>query len=88
MIHIVFQKADADALKKAIDEELIESKEPMLLCFDVLIQFCCTLAISDGFTVDELFNEVKKTFLNVSKVTAISQTSNNHPQRIIPLNNI
>lgn len=53
---------EAAALKSAIDENLIESKEPMLLCFDVLIQFLNTLAISDGFKPDELFNEIKATY--------------------------
>jgi ATP-dependent Lhr-like helicase len=53
---------EAAALKDAIKEELIESRIPLLLCYDVLIQFCCTLAISEGFTSDELFEEVKTTF--------------------------
>ncbi len=53
---------EAAALKTAIAEDLIESREPRLLCFDVLIQYCCTLAISEGFTAEELFNEVKQTY--------------------------
>ncbi|RXK57821.1 ligase-associated DNA damage response DEXH box helicase [Lacibacter luteus] len=53
---------EAAALKNAIDEELIESKEPMLLCFDVLIQYLNTLAISDGFKPEEIFAEVKSTY--------------------------
>lgn len=53
---------EAAALKSAIDEELIESKEPMLLCFDVLIQYLNTLAISDGFKPADLFNEIKTTY--------------------------
>lgn len=50
------------ALKQAIREEAIESREPMLLCFDVLLQYLCTIAISDGFRPAELFNEVKSTY--------------------------
>ena len=50
------------ALKTAIKEMAIESKEPMLLCFDVLLQFLCTLAISDGFEANELFKEIKSTY--------------------------
>ncbi len=50
------------ALKTAIKEMAIESKEPMLLCFDVLLQFLCTLAISDGFEANELFREIKSTY--------------------------
>jgi ATP-dependent Lhr-like helicase len=32
------------------------------MCFDVLIQYLCTLAVSDGFYPDEIFEEVKSTF--------------------------
>ena len=53
---------EAAALKSAIKEELIESRVPMVLCYDVLLQWLCTLAISDGFTADEMFNEIKTTF--------------------------
>ncbi|MBC7848886.1 MAG: ligase-associated DNA damage response DEXH box helicase [Chitinophagaceae bacterium] len=53
---------EAAALKVAIAEQLIESRVPMLLCFDVLIQYCCTLAISDGFLPKQLFDEVRKTW--------------------------
>src|SRR5687768_3210453 len=53
---------EAAALKSAIKEELIESREPMLLCYDVLLQWLCTLAISDGFIADELLKEIKTTY--------------------------
>jgi ATP-dependent helicase Lhr and Lhr-like helicase len=53
---------EAAALKSAIEEKLIESREPRMLCFDVLIQFLCTLAISEGFTPDELYHEIKSTY--------------------------
>ena len=53
---------EAAALKSAMAENLIESKIPMLLCFDVLIQYLNTLAISDGFKPDELFKEIKSTY--------------------------
>jgi ATP-dependent Lhr-like helicase len=49
-------------LKNAIKENLIESREPMLLCYDVLIQYLNTLAVSDGFLPDEIFNEVVSTY--------------------------
>jgi len=52
---------EAAALKSAIEETLIESREPMLLCYDVLMQWLCTLAISDGFDAHEIFNEIKST---------------------------
>jgi len=53
---------EAAALKQAVEENFIESKVPMLLCYDVLIQYLCTLAISDGFFPEEIFNEVKSTY--------------------------
>lgn len=53
---------EAAALKSAIKEQLIESRVPMHLCFDVLVQYCCTLAISEGLIPDEIFEEVKQTW--------------------------
>ena len=53
---------EAAALKEAIAESFIESREPMLLCFDVLIQYICTLAISDGFRPEELYPQLKSTY--------------------------
>ena len=50
------------ALKQAIKEMAIESRQPMVLCFDVLLQFLCTLAISDGFRSEELYQEIKNTY--------------------------
>ena len=50
------------ALKQAIKQGIFESRDPMLLTMDVLIQFMVTLAVSDGFRADELFNEVITTF--------------------------
>jgi ATP-dependent helicase Lhr and Lhr-like helicase len=34
----------------------------MLLCYDVLLQWLCTLAISDGFIADEIFKEIRSTY--------------------------
>jgi ATP-dependent Lhr-like helicase len=53
---------EAAALKQAINEGLIEGREPMLLCFDVLIQYLCTIAISEGFRPDKIFEEIKSTY--------------------------
>lgn len=53
---------EAAALKDAIAEMFIESREPMLLCYDVLIQYLGTLAISEGFRPDEIFKEVVSTY--------------------------
>jgi ATP-dependent helicase Lhr and Lhr-like helicase len=53
---------EAAALKSATKEKMIESREPRILCFDVLIQYLCTIAISDGFRPEELFEEVRSTY--------------------------
>jgi len=52
---------EAAALKTAMQLNFIESREPMLLCFDVLIQYLSTLAIGEGFYPDTIFREVKST---------------------------
>ena len=49
------------ALKSAMGEQFIESREPMVLCYDVLIQYLGTLAVSDGFIPAEIWKEVKTT---------------------------
>jgi len=53
---------EAAALKSAMKANLIESRDPRMLCFDVLIQYLCTLAISEGFYPGEIFQELKDTF--------------------------
>jgi ATP-dependent Lhr-like helicase len=50
------------ALKQAIKNGIFESRDPMLLTMDVLIQYMVTLAVSEGFRADELYKEVKSTF--------------------------
>ncbi|HYJ65093.1 MAG TPA: helicase-related protein, partial [Parafilimonas sp.] len=53
---------EAAGLKNAINENVIESRQPMMLCFDVLMQYLCTLAIGEGFYEEEIFQEIKNTF--------------------------
>lgn len=53
---------EAAALKNAIDESEMESREPILKPIDVLVQYLVTLAVSDGFYPDDIFPEVRKTF--------------------------
>jgi len=49
------------ALKEAINQKIVEPREPMILTFDVLIQFLVTLAVGDGFKEKETFIQIKKT---------------------------
>ncbi|MCR9133334.1 MAG: ligase-associated DNA damage response DEXH box helicase [bacterium] len=53
---------EAAALKSAVDESEMESRDPILKPIDVLVQYLVTLAVSDGFKPDEIFDEVRKTF--------------------------
>ncbi len=53
---------EAAALKEATEIKLIESRDPRILCFDVLIQYLSTLAISDGFYPAQIFKEIKTTY--------------------------
>ncbi len=53
---------EAAALKSAMQENLIESRVPMLLCYDVLLQYLNTIAISEGFLPEETYQEVVATF--------------------------
>jgi ATP-dependent Lhr-like helicase len=54
--------AEASALQKAIRNNALEARVPLVRCFDVLIQYLCTLAVGEGFFANDIFNEVKSTF--------------------------
>ncbi|MEO6330894.1 MAG: ligase-associated DNA damage response DEXH box helicase [Ginsengibacter sp.] len=53
---------EAAALKEATKQNFIESREPRLLCFDVLIQYLSTLAISNGFLPGDVLKEIRSTW--------------------------
>jgi ATP-dependent helicase Lhr and Lhr-like helicase len=61
---------EAIALKKATERQLMEKRTPLYLCFDVLVQYLLTLAISEGFDSEMLYSEIVKThcFQNLDKV--------------------
>jgi len=50
------------ALQTAIEAQCHEAKHPLLLCYDVLIQYLHTLASGDGFNPDQVFAEIKSTY--------------------------
>jgi len=53
---------EAAALKDAVEDGQMENRDPILKPFDVLIQYLITLAVSEGFKPDSLFDELKHTF--------------------------
>jgi len=60
---------EGSALRYAIEHKEIERRIPYIRSFDVLIQYMVTLAVSDGFRADELYNEVIQThcFASISR---------------------
>ena len=52
---------EAAALRSAIEGSHVEMRIPYIRSWDVLIQYLMTLATSEGFNADVIYNEVKKT---------------------------
>ena len=55
------QLIEVAALKEAVKQEQIEDRIPMVMTFDVLVQFLVTLAVGEGFRADETFEFLQKT---------------------------
>ncbi|WP_420458851.1 ligase-associated DNA damage response DEXH box helicase [Neolewinella sp.] len=53
---------EASALRRCIEEQVIEARIPYIRSFDVLVQYLVTLAVSGGFRRDEVLAEVRNTF--------------------------
>lgn len=53
---------EAAAIKEAAKTQNIESREPVVMAFDTLVQFLVTLAVGDGFNADQIYKEVKETY--------------------------
>ncbi|OJW98115.1 MAG: DNA ligase-associated DEXH box helicase [Bacteroidetes bacterium 43-93] len=53
---------EGSALRHAIRHQHIEQRIPYIRSFDVLIQFLVTLAVSDGFTPDDIYKEIITTY--------------------------
>ena len=53
---------EASALRKAVANTVVEDRIPYLNSWDVLVQYLSTLAVSDGFFPDEIYQEIKSTF--------------------------
>jgi len=53
---------EASALKKAVATGVVEDRPPYLNSWDVLVQYLNTLAVSDGFFPETIYEEVKSTF--------------------------
>lgn len=49
------------SLRYAVAHNMYEKRQPYIRCFDVLVQYMVTLAVSEGFSAKELFAEIKTT---------------------------
>ncbi|MAD96309.1 MAG: DNA ligase-associated DEXH box helicase [Flavobacteriaceae bacterium] len=56
------QLIEISAVKEAIKQKEMEARLPMILPFDVLVQFLVTLAVGEGFKKEETFEIVKSAF--------------------------
>lgn len=52
---------EAAVLKEAIENKQFESRTPLLLCYDVLVQYLVTLAVGPGFYPDEVREHIQST---------------------------
>lgn len=50
------------ALSDSIEQKNFEDRPPVMLAFDVLVQYLVSLAVSDGFVAKEVLKEVRTTF--------------------------
>lgn len=53
---------EAAAIKEAAKTHHVESREPVVMAFDVLIQYLVTLAVGDGFQEETIYQEVRETY--------------------------
>ncbi|RZK49387.1 MAG: ligase-associated DNA damage response DEXH box helicase [Pedobacter sp.] len=53
---------EVSALKEAIKSQTIENREPMVLCYDVLVQFLVSIALGGAFYADQMYQVVKRSF--------------------------
>ncbi len=56
-----FELIEIAAARQAANDNAIESRRPMTLCLDVLVQHCVSLALAEGFDADELYQEICST---------------------------
>ena len=53
---------EAAGLREAIHNHSLEERIPYIRSFDVLIQYLMTLAVSEGFNAEKIYNEIIKTY--------------------------
>ena len=53
---------EAAALRQAVKDNFLEDREPMIRCWDVLIQYLVTLSLGEGVNTEKVLTEIRSTF--------------------------
>src|SRR5690606_35720694 len=53
---------EISALKEAVKQKVIEKRTPVVMSFDVLVQYLITLAVGEGFDKDKTQQEILSTY--------------------------
>ncbi|MEO0896492.1 MAG: ligase-associated DNA damage response DEXH box helicase [Bacteroidota bacterium] len=53
---------EAAALREAVEMDLLEERMPIILAYDVMLQYLVNLAVADGFRPQEVYDEVLTTY--------------------------
>ncbi|WP_296316746.1 ligase-associated DNA damage response DEXH box helicase [Winogradskyella sp. UBA3174] len=57
----LLELVEVAALKEAVKQNQIETRDPMVLTFDVLVQFMVTCAVGIGFDSEKFFQQIQET---------------------------
>lgn len=52
---------ESAALREAVKQGVAEDRQPFIRSFDVLLQYLTTLAVSDGFRPEQVYEEIRQT---------------------------
>ena len=53
---------EAASLREAMQSKVLEDRRPVVMAYDVLVQYLLTLAVADGFQPREVYQEVIQTY--------------------------
>lgn len=49
------------AIKEALQTQIVERRDPFVMCFDVLVQYVVTLSCGEGFEAEKIYRELLRT---------------------------
>lgn len=53
---------EGSALRIALQNQIVETRTPLIRCFDVLVQYLLTLAAATGFRPEIIYDEIRSTY--------------------------